>query len=56
MDSRLLETMYQQWRQGNNDYQVRWTDFVILAAAEFKVAPVEVMSILQKQWWFEWQA
>ena len=55
MDSRLLESMYQQWRQGNNDYQNRWTDFVLLAAKEFNAEPKEVMDILQKKWWFEWR-
>lgn len=54
MDTRLAEIMYQQWRQGNNDYTKNWLDFVALIVNEFKIAEYDAITILQKQRWFEW--
>jgi hypothetical protein len=54
MDTRLAEIMYQQWRQGNNNYIHCWLDFVSMIARDFNITEAEAINILQKQRWFEW--
>lgn len=56
MNTRQAEIIYQQWQQNNNDYQVRWLDFVEIIVREFKMDEYTVMNELQKQRWFEWQS
>jgi hypothetical protein len=48
-----LELMYQQWIQGNDEYTVRWVDFVELAAREMNTTQDEIMRELQKTYWFK---
>lgn len=55
MDLRYAQSMYQQWRQNNNDYSTRWRDFAALVAREFNISEFEAVNILQRQRWFEWQ-
>ena len=55
IDSRLLQTMYQQWIQGNEDYRLNLHEFVKLAEREFKVSGDHILRVLQTQWWWEWQ-
>lgn len=48
-----LHNMYQQWQQGNEDYQYRYMDFIKLAARENNM-PVDAMILeLQKYYWFK---
>jgi hypothetical protein len=54
MNNRLLETMYQQWQQGNANYIHDWVRFVELASREFKTPEDEIIRELQKQRWFQW--
>lgn len=56
MDSRYVQIMYQQWRQNNNDYSVRWLDFVAIVVREFNISEYQAVCELQRQWWFEWQS
>ena len=52
MNSRELQLMYQQWCQGNDDYNFRWLAFVEMAARHFKQPESEVLRELQKRYWF----
>lgn len=52
MNSRELQLMYQQWCQGNDDYNFRWLDFVEMAARQFNQPESEVLRELQKHYWF----
>jgi hypothetical protein len=52
MNGRELQQMYQQWSQGNDDYNFRWLDFVEMAARHFKQPESEVLRELQKHYWF----
>lgn len=52
MDRRFLETMYQQWSQGMNDYAHHWIDFVEMAARVHGTTADQVMKELQKCSWF----
>jgi hypothetical protein len=54
MNNRLLETMYQQWQQGNSNYIHHWVRFVELAAKEFNQPEDAVIRQLQTQSWFSW--
>jgi hypothetical protein len=54
MNNRLLEIMYQQWQQGNDNYVYDWIRFVELASREFKKPEDEIIRELQKQRWFHW--
>lgn len=56
MNTRQAEIIYQQWQQNNNDYQVRWLDFVEIIVREFNMDEYTVINELQKQRWFEWQS
>lgn len=56
MDTRYAEIIYQQWRQNNNDYKLRWIEFVELIVREFKIDEYTAVKELQKQRWFEWQS
>jgi hypothetical protein len=48
MTGKELHMMYQQWCQGNDDYNFRWLDFVEMAARYFKQPESEVLRDLQK--------
>jgi ribosomal protein L20 len=52
MDRRFLETMYQQWSNGMNDYAHRWIDFVEMAARVHGTTADQIMKELQKCSWF----
>ena len=52
MTSRELQQMYQQWCQGNDQYDFRWLDFVEMAARQFNQPESEVLRELQKHYWF----
>jgi len=49
---RELQHMYQQWCQGNDDYEFRWVDFVEMAARYFRLPESEILRELQKHYWF----
>jgi len=55
IDTRMLQTMYQQWCQGNNDAMHRWFDFVESSARSLNANPADVMRELQKCAWFHWE-
>ena len=55
IDLRLLQTMYQQWCQGNSDITHRWIDFVENSARSMNADPADVMRELQKCSWFDWE-
>ena len=48
-----LQNMYQQWCQGNNNYQHRYMDFVNLVAGQHNMNVDAVLLELQKYHWFE---
>jgi hypothetical protein len=52
MTSRELQQMYQQWCQGNDQYDFCWLEFVEMAARQFKQPESEVLRELQKHYWF----
>ena len=54
LDLRFVQSMYQQWQQGNQEYIHRWADFVELVARETKTSQDQVMRELQKTYWFQW--
>ena len=54
MDIRFLQTMYQQWSDGQSNAQSRWLDFVELASRQTGVAQDQLMRELQKCYWFKW--
>jgi hypothetical protein len=51
----MLQLMYQQWCQGNNESQHRWFDFVESSARSLNANPADVMRELQKCDWFHWE-
>jgi hypothetical protein len=53
-DARHLESIYQQWIQGNEAYIHRWAEFVEMIAKMNNVSGDVVMRELQKHRWFEW--
>jgi len=54
MDRRFLQTIYQQWADGQTDAQSRWLDFVEMAARVNGTTADVVMQELQKCYWFKW--
>jgi len=48
IDTRFLQTMYQQWLQGHEAYIHCWRDFVELAAKQTGQRQDEIMTQLQK--------
>lgn len=52
MDTRVLQNMYQQWMQGNDDYIYRWYDFVLLVSKHYGSGMDDVMRVLQTCNWF----
>ena len=55
IDLRMLQTMYQQWCQGNNEFCHRWFDFVESSARSMNANPADVMRELKKCEWFQWE-
>jgi hypothetical protein len=53
MDTRLLQTMYQQWCQGKEDAAIRYIDFIEMASKQLGVAQDQLMRELQKCYWFK---
>jgi hypothetical protein len=50
-----LQSVYQQWTQGQEEYAWRWAEFVRLAAS-INSTTVEVMEEQLKQYgWFKWR-
>lgn len=54
IDLRFLETMYQQWYQGNEDAAFRYIDFLEMASKQTGIAQDQLMRELQKCLWFKW--
>ena len=54
MNIALLETMYQQWQQGNENYVERWVDFIEMAEKQTHSTQYEIVTALQKTKWFMW--
>jgi hypothetical protein len=54
MDHRFLQTIYQQWADGQTNAQARWLDFVEMAAKINGTTADVVMKELQKCHWFKW--
>ena len=50
----MLQIMYQQWQQDNENYVYDWVRFVELASREFKKPEDEIIRELQKHRWFHW--
>jgi len=48
-----LHNMYQQWQQGNEDYQYRYMDFAKLVAQQHNMNVDAVLLELQKYYWFK---
>ena len=55
IDIRFLQTMYQQWCQGNADAAFRYIDFIEMASKQTGVAQDQLMRELQKCYWFNIQ-
>jgi len=55
MDTKFLQTMYQQWIDGQTDPAARWLDFIELACHTTRVSQDELMRELQKTRWFRWR-
>jgi len=55
VDTRFLQTMYQQWMQGNADYAKDWMTFVEFASRHVNASQADILSALQKTYWFEWR-
>jgi hypothetical protein len=53
-DSRTLQSMYQQWCNGNEEALHCWYEFVEFAAKHNKVSADTMMRELQKYYWFKW--
>lgn len=54
MNNTMLQIMYQQWQQDNENYVYDWVRFVELASREFKKPEDEIIRELQKHRWFHW--
>lgn len=48
-----LHSMYQQWCQGNEDYQIRYMDFVNLVACQNNKNADATLQELQRYHWFK---
>jgi hypothetical protein len=53
MDMQFLQTMYQQWCQGNDNAAFRYIDFIEMASKQMGVAQDQLMRELQKCYWFK---
>ena len=49
----FLQKVYQQWCDGQDNYRLRWMDFVILATSITNSTTEEMIKILEKCRWFE---
>jgi hypothetical protein len=54
IDLQQLQIMYQQWQQGNEDYQRHWADFVEMASRHTGQAQLDIANALQRTLWFQW--
>jgi hypothetical protein len=52
MDNWFLQHMYQQWQQGQNDYEKRVEDFVKMAAHYNDITTDQMIKILKQYPWF----
>ena len=52
VDLRLLQSMYQQWCQGNENAAFRYLDFIEMASKQMSIAQDQLMRELQKCSWF----
>lgn len=55
IDLRQLQIMYQQWQQGNEEFETRWADFVELASKQTGQAQLDIANALQRTRWFCWK-
>ena len=53
MNESFLKMMYQQWQQGQNDYQRRWEDFVKMAAHQHTISLEQMTRVLKQYNWFK---
>lgn len=53
MDIRFLQTMYQQWSDGQSNATARYIDFLEMASKQIGVAQDQLMRELQKCYWFK---
>ena len=52
MDIKFLQSMYQQWSQGNENAAFRYIDFIEMASKQTGIAQDQLMRELQKCYWF----
>ena len=52
MLNRNLEHIYQQWRQGNDDYIVRYMEFVEMVARINNISTDASLILLENTYWF----
>jgi len=55
IDLRFLQTMYQQWSDGQQDAAGRWLDFIEFAARHTRHTQEEIRESLKKTYWFDWR-
>lgn len=55
VDLRFLQTMYQQWCDGQTDVVGRWVDFIEFAQRHTNQNAEELREALQKTYWFRWR-
>ena len=53
MDIRFLQTMYQQWSDGQSNATARYIDFLEMASKQTGIAQDQLMRELQKCLWFK---
>lgn len=54
-NERWLQTVYQQWMQGQEEYTYRWVEFVQLAARIQAVSIEAAEEELKQCRWFKWR-
>jgi hypothetical protein len=55
MDMRFLQSIYQQWCQGQTNAAFRYIDFLEMASKQMGIAQDQLMRELQKCYWFEYK-
>ena len=53
MDTRFLQSMYQQWAHGQDDAPARYIEFIEMASRQISVPQDQLMRELQKCYWFK---
>jgi hypothetical protein len=55
MDIRFLQTIYQQWSDGQSDVAARWVEFIEFASKQLHQDQETLRRELQKTHWFQWR-